>query len=110
VRGAARVGRGFAITQVIVAANASTPAAGCHGAHVSRAYHLVVEGELSPVAARAFEGMRVTPLAGNTIIAGPVRDQAELHALLRRVADLGLTLVSAAAGEDDKAGNGARPG
>jgi hypothetical protein len=60
-----------------------------------RTYQLTVEGELSPLAARAFEGMRVTPVAGNTVIAGPVRDQAELHAVLRRVADLGLTLVSA---------------
>ena len=75
-----------------------------------RDYHLVVEGELGPIAGRAFEGMRVTPAEGRTVIAGPVRDQAELHALLRRVADLGLTLVSAAAVSDDVGMRGAGPG
>jgi hypothetical protein len=80
------------------AADAHEPASTWEGPAVScRTYQLMVEGELSPLAARAFAGMRVTPIAGNTVIAGPVRDQAELHAVLGRVADLGLTLVSATA-------------
>ena len=32
---------------------------------------------------------------GRTTFSGPVRDQAELQALLQRVSDLGLTLLSA---------------
>ena len=33
----------------------------------------------------------------NTALTGNVRDQAELHGLLRRVSDLGLTLLEARA-------------
>ena len=62
-----------------------------------RDYRLVVEGELGPLATRAFEGMDVTPGCGTTSITGPVLDQSELHALLQRVGNLGLTLVSLAA-------------
>ena len=51
------------------------------------------------MARRAFEGMQVAPRSGATVITGRVRDQSELHSLLRRVGDLGLTLVSATAVE-----------
>ena len=43
------------------------------------------------------EGMSLTREQGNTVLCGPVRDQAELQGLLRRVSDLGLTLLSATA-------------
>ncbi len=62
-----------------------------------REYCLVVEGELGDRAADAFEGMEATHEGGQTILVGPVRDQAELQGILRRVTDLGLTLVSASA-------------
>jgi hypothetical protein len=65
-----------------------------------RDYRLVVEGELGPISARAFDGMDVVPKCGNTVISGPVRDQSELHALLQRVGDLGLTLVSVVADDE----------
>jgi hypothetical protein len=45
----------------------------------------------------AFEGMSLTRERGNTVLCGSVRDQAELQGLLRRVSDLGLTLLSAIA-------------
>lgn len=61
----------------------------------SRQYSIVVEGELSDSAAVAFDGMSLTREGGNTILAGAVRDQAELLALLLRASDLGLTLLSA---------------
>lgn len=42
-----------------------------------------------------FEGLTITPEAdGNTLISGPVRDQAALHGLLKKVRDLGLPLLS----------------
>jgi hypothetical protein len=63
----------------------------------AREYCLVVEGELSDRMADAFEGMNLTHEGGQTILVGPVRDQAELQGILRRVSDLGLTLLSAAA-------------
>lgn len=63
----------------------------------TRDYRLVVEGELSNPVADAFEGMNATHEGGQTILVGPVRDQAELQGILRRMSDLGLTLVSASA-------------
>lgn len=61
----------------------------------SRRYRLVVEGELSDRMEVAFGGMTLTREAGNTVLDGAVRDQAELEGLLRRVSDFGLTLLSA---------------
>jgi hypothetical protein len=67
-----------------------------------RDYQLTVEGELSDQVGAAFSDMTLTRAGGYTIIVGPVRDQAELQGLLRRVSDLGLTLLSATAvGEPD---------
>jgi len=68
----------------------------------SRAYRLTLEGELSDRAARAFEGMTLTREDGTTVLFGRVRDQAQLQGLLQRVADLGLTLLSATAIDDDR--------
>ena len=67
-----------------------------------REYRLVVEGELGATLEGAFEGMVLTRAAGNTVLVGEVRDQAELQGLLQRLSNLGLTLLSAAAvGESD---------
>ena len=43
-----------------------------------------------------FDGLQVTGdgQLGQTVIAGPVADQAALHGLLAKVRDLGLTLVA----------------
>ena len=62
-----------------------------------RNYRLIVEGELSDRMTFAFEGMILTRAGDNTCLTGKVRDQAELHWLLRRVSDLGLTLLEARA-------------
>lgn len=63
----------------------------------SREYRLVVEGELGATLEGAFEGMVLTRAAGNTVLVGQMRDQAELQGLLQRLSSLGLTLVSATA-------------
>ena len=60
-----------------------------------REYQVVVGGELSDDAARAFRGMTLERNEGNTILVGRIRDQAELQGLLTRISDLGLTLLSA---------------
>jgi hypothetical protein len=44
--------------------------------------------------------MTLTRESGNTTLVGRVRDQAELQALLRRVSDLGLTLLAATATDE----------
>jgi hypothetical protein len=61
-----------------------------------REYRLGVEGELSDQAVPAFEGMTLTREDGTTLLVGRVRDQAELQGLLRRLSDLGVTLLEAA--------------
>jgi hypothetical protein len=67
----------------------------------SRQYRLVVAGELSDRIGHAFPGMALTREDGDTALVGAVRDQAELQGLLQRVSDLGLTLLSATAIEED---------
>ena len=59
----------------------------------SRIYRLTVEGELGDHVEPAFPGMTLTRDHGTTVITGQIQDQAELQALLRRLADLGLTLL-----------------
>jgi hypothetical protein len=41
-----------------------------------------------------FEGLQVSSDGEDTVIAGPVADQAALHGLLTKVRDLGLFLIS----------------
>jgi hypothetical protein len=65
------------------------------GDMAAREYRLTVDGELSDIAGQAFEGMTLTRGAGTTLIVGRLRDQAELHGVLQRVSDLGLTLLNA---------------
>jgi hypothetical protein len=58
-------------------------------------YELVVEGYIDPSRSAWFEGMSLHPQAGGrTLITGPVTDQAALFALVSRIRDFGLRLVS----------------
>jgi hypothetical protein len=57
-------------------------------------YQIRVTGQLDPQWADWFEGMSITPDDGDTLITGPVVDQAALHGLLKRIRDLGMPLVS----------------
>ena len=58
-------------------------------------YAIRVRGALDPAWSSWFEGMDVqSDRPGETVIAGPVADQAALHGLLTRVRDLGLPLLS----------------
>lgn len=58
-----------------------------------RSYRVIVEGELSDELGAAFDPMPLERIDGTTVLTGRIRDQSELHALLRRIADLGLTLL-----------------
>jgi hypothetical protein len=58
-------------------------------------YALLIKGELSDEAGRAFGGMTLTRAAGRTMLRGFVHDEAQLRGLLKRVSDLELTLLSA---------------
>jgi hypothetical protein len=57
-------------------------------------YEIRVKGHLDARRMRWFEGLdvRLDP-NGETIISGPIIDQAALHGLLNRIRDLGLPLL-----------------
>jgi hypothetical protein len=58
-------------------------------------YEIRVAGHLSPQWADWFEGLTITlEEDGNTLLTGPVADQAALHGLLKKVRDLGMSLDS----------------
>jgi hypothetical protein len=57
-------------------------------------YEIRVNGVLGSGWSAWFDGLQVTSDdRGQTIIAGPIADQAALHGLLARVRDLGLELL-----------------
>ncbi len=58
-------------------------------------YEIRIKGHLDSQWAAWFEGMTITlEEDGDTLLTGPVIDQAALHGLLKKVRDLGLPLVS----------------
>ncbi len=58
-------------------------------------YRIRVQGQLRSEWSDWFDGMSVKPTEeGETVLQGPVVDQAALHGLLIRVRDLGLVLIS----------------
>ena len=60
----------------------------------SSRHEIRVEGFLDPRWTACFEGLAIGSDDSQTVISGPVADQAALHGLLNRVADLGLVLIS----------------
>jgi hypothetical protein len=58
-------------------------------------YEIRLKGHLDARWVDRFEGMSFThETDGTAILTGPVVDQAALHGLLRKVRDLGLSLIS----------------
>lgn len=58
-------------------------------------YQIRIKGHLGSLWTDWFEGLTVTLEAdGNTLLTGPVTDQAALHGILKRVRDLGMPLLS----------------
>jgi len=58
-------------------------------------YEIRVRGLLDSHWSAWFEGLTLTPLAnGETLIAGPIQDQAALHGILAKIRDLSLHLLS----------------
>jgi hypothetical protein len=73
----------------------SRPPAGAAPAEPPARYEIRVKGELDPRWSAWFEGLQVSSdEPGQTLIAGPVADQAALHGLLAKVRDLALPLIS----------------
>ena len=58
-------------------------------------YEIRIKGHLDDRWADWFEGLTITlEEDGDTLLTGPVVDQAALHGLLKKVRDLGMPLVS----------------
>ncbi len=58
-------------------------------------YQIRIRGHLGAAWADWFEGMTITLAeGGDTLLTGPVIDQAALHGLLKKVRDLGMPLLS----------------
>ena len=61
----------------------------------SMVYQIRIKGHLGHQWTAWFEGLTITlEEDGNTLLTGPVIDQAALHGLLKKVRDLGMPLVS----------------
>lgn len=58
-------------------------------------YEIVVRGVLDAAWSSWFDDLDLTPLeTGDTLLRGPLRDQAALHGLLNKIRDLGMPLLS----------------
>lgn len=58
-------------------------------------YQIRLKGHLGQQWTAWFDGLAITLEAnGDTLLTGPVADQAALHGLLRKVRDLGLPLLA----------------
>ena len=56
-------------------------------------YEIRVRGRVSEAALSSFDGMRADMAPAETVLHGPVTDQARLHGLLDRIQSLGLELL-----------------
>ncbi len=58
-------------------------------------YEIRLRGHLDARWVKWFDGMAISlDENGNTLLTGPVTDQAALHGLLKKVRDVGLSLLS----------------
>src|SRR5512142_1401994 len=66
-------------------------------------YEIRIKGHLDDRWTDWFSGLTITlEEGGDTLLTGPVTDQAALHGLLKKVRDLGLPLLSVNCIEGDK--------
>ena len=63
-------------------------------------YEIKIKGHLDPYWTDWFASLKLTHLEGDeTLLSGPLPDQAALHGLLERFRDLNLTLISVNRGD-----------
>lgn len=61
----------------------------------STSYDIVIMNELDDGWQAWFDGLTIRrTVDGQTVLSGPIRDQAALHGVLNKINNLGLTLVS----------------
>jgi hypothetical protein len=57
-------------------------------------YEIRIAGQLGASLSRNFDGLTVRYVAQDTILSGPIVDQAALYGILLQLRDLGLSLIS----------------
>ncbi len=58
-------------------------------------YEFRIKGQIDPKLSAWLSGLQISHTSdGDSLLSGPVIDQAALHGLLARFRDLGLTLIS----------------
>ena len=67
---------------------------------VPRKYKIKVKGLIPQQWASCYESLSLEHEAENTILSGPVQDQAQLHGILNQIRDLNLVLLSVEAFEE----------
>jgi hypothetical protein len=66
-----------------------------HTSSAAQVYEIRFSGHLDSTRAMMFNGLEMTQEpSGETVLTGPVLDQAALHGVLSRIRDLGLPLLS----------------
>ena len=65
-----------------------------HKSHTSAHYRIRLKGCLDDTWSDWFEEMAISSKGAETILTGPVADQAALHGFLIRIRDLNLTLLA----------------
>jgi hypothetical protein len=74
-------------------------------------YSIRVKGYLDQERSSWFDGLAITNTAdGETILSGPITDQAALHGVLLKIRDLGLALLEVKRGRSALEDGGASPG
>ena len=72
----------------------------------NQCYEIRLKGHLEARWTEWFDGLTITlEENGNTLLSGPLADQAALHGILKKVRDLGLTLLSVNSVEPDTSTN-----
>ena len=69
-------------------------------------YKIRIKGQLDAQWTDWFEGLTITlDDNGDTLLTGPIVDQAALHGLLKKVRDLGIPLISVCPGRSNDLGS-----
>jgi hypothetical protein len=74
-------------------ASGQAPADAARNEPTTRRYEIRIKGRVSEETAFAFDGLALDVRPVETVLHGEITDQAALHGLLDRVADLGLELI-----------------
>lgn len=74
-----------------------------HANQQTTIYQIRVKGELDSKWADWFDGLTLTfAEEGETVLTGPIVDQAALHGVLKKIRDLGVPLLSVVQVETDQ--------